>query len=239
MAFGSGNPFPFKLGGGKTDVEAAYEVLKQSVGRGGAAADGTLEAEWRLAKARGLAAAFCMDRAIMQFFPHLATDAIPLYEALLEIIPPPGANEEERSQVITDRWTRVVSAVTSDLEAELKAIHPDFKIVQPDRRHTAVTVMGRAFEDHDPSDERACGPAFGGGRTFTRFPNYSTEFVCYVQFGAAGVMSEERKRLINRAKEVLRNALPAWVGYQISQDTSGPNGGFILDLSLLDHGAFS
>jgi hypothetical protein len=242
MAFGGGNPFPFMLGGGPTDVESTHRTLRAMVGNGGAAAEGTIEDEWRFAKARGLAAAASAEgRAVHQFFPMFATDAIPTYEDKLGIVPPPEACEAERRQVVWEQWVKVISATASNIETELQKISPYFSVVPIDRKYTKTTIPGRYFEDHEIGDPEACGPAFGGGRTHTAFPNYSTQFVCYVQFdtGSTGYITESQKRLINRAKDLLNTVLPAWVGFQISQVTEISGDGFILDLSLLDLGAFN
>jgi hypothetical protein len=52
---------------------------------------------------------------------------------------------------------------------------------------------------------------------------------------AIGAISAEQKRRIEDGKAVLNRALPSWVDFRIIND---PTGGFILDLSLLDLGAF-
>lgn len=232
---GGGNPMPFEVGGGPSSSELAYEAMRAAVGLGGAAEDGTIEAAWRMARARGLRAAFCDGRAAANYLPDRATDALPVYEEILDVVAAPGTSDQERRDAVTDRWTQVPDATTAALQAELQEIDALFSIIDGDRDSAATTVLGRAFEDWTPSDPDASGPAFGGGRKSTLWPNYSSDFHCLVLYAlSAGAITVSARNNIERAKALLNEALPAWVDFLFSRTTTG----FTLDTDLLDLGSF-
>jgi len=234
---GGGNPLPFQIGGGPSDSDKVNNALKQLVGRGNSAEDETIEAEWRRARARALAASMDDERAIWNGFPDTATDLIEMYEDILGITPQGNISDEERRQDITDKWVSAVDASTEKLEAELQNIDALFSITEHDRDSEVETIPGRAFEDYDPTDASACAPAFGGGRKATIFPNYSTAYRCFVEYDiASSAITGEQIRRVNRVNTILNDILPAWVDYQVaSSDVTG----FLLDISLLDLGRFN
>lgn len=235
MSFiGGKSPLPYAVGGGPSSTEQLYDALKQMVGKGGSADEQTIESEWRLAKARTVAAGEAMVRALYQGIPPLSTSFIPVWEIVLGILTNEALSDEERRQTITDRLAGQIEANTPDLTTQLQEIDPLFSILPAQSDPARVTVSARAFEDFDPDDSEAAGPAFGGGRTFTSFPNFSDWFICVVQYTIpSGTLTGEQANRISRAKELLNEVLPAWVDYRIISDV-----GFILDQSLLDIGAF-
>ena len=249
MSIGGGNPLPFQVGGGPSLTEQAYLNLKQMVGIGGSAADGTIEAEWRFARARGIAASFADERASNQMIALLCTDFIPLWESILGLTPGVNDNDVDRRNLIVDRITRAVNASVDGLDTELQKIDERFSVhcLEPDPddpravwNDEITTVPGRTFEDWDPNDPDACGPAFGGGRYSTIWPNYSSKRVVKVIFDIdQGTMTAAQKVLVGRAEAVLTEILPAVCGLQISTSVDSGAGGFILDISLLDIGAFN
>lgn len=227
---GRWNPLPFKIGGGPSDSEKFYNSLKSMVGVGGAAADETIEAEWRMAKARGLAAGSNEEKAAMQAWPDTATDHIDVYEAVLGLAVAPFESDERRRQRITLEWTKAVDAVSATIVAALQRIDSRFSAVMSDYETSTTTVHGRAFEDYDFSPD-ACGPAFDIGTKSTMWPNYSGGFIFHVLFDAgAGSATVGELALIEQAKSVLNEMLPAWIDYTILTSYSG----FILDIDLLD-----
>ena len=234
-ALGGGNPLPFELGGGPSRVEQVFTGMKQALGDGGYALDDeTMDGQWRLALAKGAVASLSDERAVKQWDPSRATSWIPVWEKVLLITASDAQSDEERRQVILDRYVATLTAVTGTLEAALQVIDPLFSVVDHDPDTADTTHLGRMFEDWDPSDPDACGPAFGGGRTSTLWPNYSEDLVIFVQYAiASGTMTAENQRRLNRAEAILNQALPAWVGFRIFTSL-----GFILDESLLDVGAF-
>ncbi len=231
---GEQNPLPFKVGGGPSVSEQACDALKQAVGEGGSAAEGTIEADWRRARGRGLRACMAVERSIMQAFPDVVSDFIPVYEEILGITANVGLSDEQRRAQIVDRWVRAIDATAPKLEEQLQAIDPLLEIIFPDRDTLRTTIPGRAFEDYLPGNPAACGPAFGGGHKVTSYPNYSQDFVCIVRYHVpSGQLTAENKRTIERVNALLNEALPAWVDFWVITSI-----GFILDESLLDVGAF-
>jgi hypothetical protein len=232
---GGASPFPFEIGGGPSSPHAYYDALKNAVGIGGAAADGTIEADWRMSQARGLRALYMADRAVAQAWPYLATDYLEVYEAMLNLNPG-NLSEHERRKQILSKYTGGIDASFDAIEADLQAIDADFSLVDLAREDSKHTVHGRGFEDENPSDPAACGPAFGGGREATNYPNYSTEFFTIVRYDIApGYPSAAALRNVAEAEKLLSKVLPAWCNWWIFMGAAG----FHLDIDLLDAGAFS
>lgn len=233
---GGGNPLAFEIGGTPSSVEQAYDILKQLVGIGGSAEDGTIEAEWRFAKSRGLVAAFSDERSMTQHFPDRATDFIPIHEEILGLVSNNKISDEERRQRNVDKWTRQIDASAPGVEAELQAIDSRFSLIHPDRDLLRTTVLGRAFEDYATGSGPSDGPDFNifGTQTYTEFPNFSDDFRVVVFFNIGGTVTPEHLNIISRAETILDEVLPSWVTYSIIT-----NLGFYLDISQLDYGAFN
>jgi hypothetical protein len=237
---GGSNPIPEDIGGGRSLPERLYWAMRSAVGEHNYAIEEipgtTVEGAWRWCRALALAAMFADERAAHDACYDRCTDTIPVFEDILNITAPFASSDEERRQTIIDQIASGSTAISPTLEDELQEIDPLFTIVYAARDYADTTENGRAFEDYDPTDSQACGPAFGGGRSSTGWPNYSSDYICLVQYGvAAGAITAEQKRRIESAKAVLNRALPGWVDFMIVAD---PTGGFILDLSILDLGAF-
>lgn len=231
-AIGKGNPLPLKIGGGPSSTEQANTVIKQAVGIGGASPDGTIRAEWFLARARGLASSIADERAINQAFPDTTIDHLPVYEEILDTPPAPEDSDQTRRDNNTRKWTSTASAVTADLESELHYIDENFDIVNINRDYTTVTQLGRAFQDENPSDPDASGPPFNIGKQ-TDYPNYSNEFVCNVNYAVTGAPTANDLKKMEEARAVLRDRLPSWIEFEVFKGL-----GFFLDIDLLDLGAF-
>ena len=228
---GSGNPLAFVVGGLKSDPEQINESLKQFVGEKNYAEDGTIEADWRLARARGLAAGYSDERAFKQNFPDRITDYIDEYAEMLGLSFGEDVPQEDQRQAITRKWTDTGGSVTEDLENKLKEIDPRFSILEVDEDTIKTTASGRWFEEYTPGTE---GPAFGADFKNTEYPNYSNRHVCYVDFNVtAASWNKEAQVAANEAAQVLNDNLPSWVSFVI-----GYTGGFFLDIDRLDIGAF-
>lgn len=235
--FGGTSPFPASIGGGKSPMLDVYDDMYRHVGRGNTGDDGSIVEQWRLSRARGIAASQAFLRAFFNNFPEVATDKIPLYETLLGITPGAGDSEQARRERITNLWYSNDSAIGSSLEERLQLIDSDFSIIDLIDTYTSETVEGRVFEDHITGDPAACGPAFGGGRSASDFANYSSRYICFVRYDiTAGTITNEQIRAISEAKELLNKSLPSWIDFQIVTSITT---GFILDRDLLDIGAFS
>lgn len=226
--FGWHNPFPFKLGGGKTLTQTMYEQLRDAVGIGGwdPREDESIDGIIRAAKAKGLAAAASHDAsAALQAFAGMAVDQLEWFERALGIVASPDEPLVDRQAVVALKWVRVVSAVVPELEERLQSIDQRFSILSVDWKKESTTTLGKPFEQHDGSD------AFGGGRTSTQLPNYSSEFVLRVllDLGSGVAPDQEDLRRIDTAKRLLGEALPSWMTFTI-----GTEQGFVLDRSVLD-----
>jgi hypothetical protein len=232
---GLGNPLSFALGGGPSPQEMVYDAIFQAVGDGLRGPYGSIVEAWRLSKSCGIAATIQDDRAAMQAFPNMCTDYLPVYENLLQIVPETGQSEEDRRQLVTERYTRTIDATFPKLEAQLDVVDPLFEIIIPPFELTRTTEMSvRAFQDWNPGSGSACGPAFGAGRKQTLFPNYSDSFVLYAYLNVgSGPTTATNLRTMAAVKAGLNESLPAWVDFRVFSSI-----GFILDLDALDVTAF-
>jgi len=235
--YGGTSPYSATLGGGKSPMLDVYDDMFRHVGRGNTGQDGSIVEEWRLSRARGIAASQAFLRAFYNNFPEVSTDKIELYETLLGITPGVDESDQERRDRIATLWYSNDSAIGSSLEERLQDIDSDFSIIDLEDTYTSTTVEGRVFEDFNTSDPAAAGPAFGGGRKASDYANYSSRYICFVRYDiTAGTITNEQIRAISAAEELLNKSLPAWVDYRIVTSITT---GFILDRDLLDIGAFS
>ncbi len=228
MSIGSLNPCPFRVGGGPTPSSKAYAFLRNAVGDGGSAADDSgIDGLWRRSRAKGLAAAGSSKRrAILQFCPHLATDAIPYYERVLGLTPAPGESLAARREAIVAEWTAQLDAAIPQIRIQLEALDPRIVLLDVPEARTRYTQFGRAFAPLDPSLEGVFGM---NGYSIT--PNYATDFVLIVHFnvGYIGAFTVADARIRERIVALMLKVLPSWVSFRIVTDT-----GFILDESPLD-----
>jgi len=235
--FGGTSPFPASLGGGNSPMIDVYNDMYRHVGVNNTGAEGSIIEEWRLSRARGIAASQAFVRAFYNGFPETSTDKIKMYEDMLGITAGAGDTEQDRRDRIVNLWYSIDTAITSDLEGRLQEIDPNFSILELNRVYASATVQGRPFGDFNPADPSACGPAFGGGRSSSDYANYSSGYICFVRYDiTAGTITDEQIKRIALAEEILQKSLPAWCDYVIATSVLT---GFILDRDLLDIGAFS
>jgi hypothetical protein len=209
---GWNNPFPLLMGGGTTDTQRVYRMLKAAVGKGGSArSDDAIEAIWRQARARAIACGLSADeRAALQALPNKATDGLLYYERLLLIALASTASEQDRRDAAAARYTETASLVSNEMEAHLAGIDERLEVLAVDTALTTTTNAGRRFQDHAASEP------FGGGRKGTKLPNYSTVFLVTVLLELDGEQPDvEDRRVIAEAKRYLADALPAWVGLRL------------------------
>lgn len=233
MAFlGGHNPLPELVGGGPNRIEKASAAMKSAVGIGGSAVDGTIEAEWRFARATGAATVASSDeRAFWQTFPDTATDHIPLYEDLLNVSPPTGASDQDRRDEITTDYLFIPNTTNPGLLVDLIALDSRLSILNPAEAEVRIVQAGRFFQ---PFATTATDPIYNLGRTHTNFPNFSDRFVLYVFFdiGSGSVPTVAENAIVTEVEELLLKTLPAWCSFRIIFDQTA----FILDTSLLDLG---
>lgn len=221
------NPCPMRLGGGPTEVSRAYTLLRGAVGIGGSAPDDRgIEGLWRRSRARGAAASgSAYRRAILQVFPHLATDALPYYERVLGITPDRDASETERRQAVVSAWTSQLSAVLPSLLEQLQRVDARFAlVVQRPGHHTQA---GRTLAPLDPGGGE---PPWGDARNASEYPAASDGFVLRVRFavGYAGKLLGTDLAKVQQAEDILRRALPAWQTWSLTTSS-----GFLCGSSLL------
>ncbi len=216
---GAGNVLPMQVGGGPTPTEQAYAQLREAVGEGGSARDDSgIEGLWRWCRAKGLAVGASPERrAAIQAFPRFATDILPYYERVLQIVPAAGSTIAERAEAVSIRWHEKAVAATPDLALELQKLDPRLSLLEEPEERSITTHFGRAFEAHD---EDAEGPRFNleSGRRYTELPNYSTRQVVRVRFtlGYPGAPSAADRLILLRAKKLLRRSIPSDTSFTIS-----------------------
>lgn len=243
---GLGNPLGFTLGGGPSAQEAAYQALRSAVGTGNATPvteprESLMEA-WRLAKARGIAAATEDARAMAQYFPAGATDMIPMYEQLLRVSFPVETSDQERRDELERLWTRYLDSAIPTVDELLTELDPSITILIPDHDLLRETQAGRMFQDWDPTAANASGPAFGliggsAGPNATGFPNYSDDFIFMIRYPLTAAPTEAQQVIISKIGTVMNEVMPSWCDYRVFSVGSGVDGdtiGFILDTDLLD-----
>jgi hypothetical protein len=233
MSVGSLNPCPVRVGGGPTPSAKAYAFLRNAVGEGGSAEDDSgIDGLWRRSRAKGLAAAGSSKRrASLQCWPHLATDAVPYYERVLQLTPAPGASLTARREAIVAEWTAQLDAAIPQVRTQLQALDARVSLLEVPQTRTRYTQFGRAFGPLDASLE---GPFGGAGHGVA--PNYATDFVVIVHFatGYIGPYTVSDGRIREQIVALLLKLLPSWVSFRVVSST-----GFILDLSPLDATGFS
>jgi hypothetical protein len=209
---------PLEIGGELSPEDKAYRMLRDAVGKGGAAAPGTIEDAWRVARAEGLGVIGSVDEAaVVQAFAHLATYHIPYYEEILGIAPEPFLSEHERRVPVVEGWLGTREVSTDELQAALTAIDPRFELQAPDHDDAVTTQHGRAFEEWVPA------PAYSAdntGRRYSILPNFSTDMIVVVKFdvGVGALTSDELLKL-QRAKDLLNDRLASWVDFRVYTET--------------------
>lgn len=219
MTIGRDNPLPLEVGGGPTEFQRTYGILRRAVGEGGSASNEEgIDGLWRRSKAMGLVAAFSAERrAIYQADPRLATDLLPYYERLFQIVPPPNATMTQRAEAVAQRFYERSVVDVRNLEQELQRIDSRLRILELPYERAVVAQLGRAFEGHDSNLE---GPPFNlmTGRRHTLFPMYSSALVVRVRFdlGYSGAPTESDKRILQRVRSLLRRSLSSDTTFSIS-----------------------
>lgn len=225
---GALNPCPFLVGGGPTNTSKVYFAMRRAVGVGGSANDELgIDGLWRRSRALGVAAASSAStRAAYQFWPAIATDAIPYYARVLGLVQETGEADCEFAARVYSGWVARLQADVPHLLQQLQAVDSRVSILEP--VWTTTTQHGRVFEPLWAAGEE---PAFGLTSGYSIAPNYSTDFVLFVQLdvGHTGAPTGGEQRIMEQLRAVLLDVLPGWVDFRILTDT-----GFILDTSSLD-----
>jgi hypothetical protein len=207
MPIGWQNPVPFEVGGGPTAEERAQRALLDAVGRGGAAADqdDSVDGSWRqaVAEALGVLSGYG-EHALLQGFPHTASDGVETFEDVLRLEPPVDESVEDRRQAATARWVDRSGADCPSLSEHLEAIDPRLSLISDvEWDDEDTTVLGRTIGDSAES--------YGETLVGSSWPNYSGEFRIYVLFdtGSVDPLTATEQVIVQRAKDYLCEALPS------------------------------
>ena len=237
---GFGDPFALELGGGPSAADKVYGDLRSAVGEGNRGAeDASIVEAWRMAVARGVAAAVCDERAALQVSPLTATEALPRFEERLRHRLPADATEQDRRDALLPLHVRRVDPTGPSLLARVRAINPGASLISQSRTTQTETQLGRAVEDHDPGHAMAAGPAFNlvaglAGSKVTAVPNYSGAHLLIVQSPLLGsVFQQQDAKSLQRIWKLLDEEVPAWVDLRVFASC-----GFYLDRDPLDATAF-
>lgn len=227
------NGLPLELGGGTSRTEDIYNALRGALGSAPGPKDG-IEDLWRQAKAASIGGVvIATERAALQAFPHVATDALPRYESILGLVA--TGTETERRAAAAAAWVVDQLADQPSVTASLDVIDAAFYLGNtPDGQTTSVQV-GRQFGDR---------PNLGGwaqlasGRQSSAWGNFSDDFVLRAYYALSGGLLSIPSAKQSAAERYLNTVLPAWVDYTIATAD-----GFYLDggadgTSLLDQTAF-
>lgn len=223
----------FELGGRPSAEERIYRMLRHLVGEGGSAADDlevrTIDGLWRFSRAAGLASIEASEEAAhWQAWPHTATDFIGEYEEILGILPS-FLTENERRQIVVERWTTPPSADLVSIADLIESIDPRAQLLTYGWDANTTVEAGKVY------DTLGAAGSFMDGRTGSLFPNYSTAFLVPILLdigtGVSPIGADLRAR--TRLEELLDEVLPAWNDWVVPLDL-----GFTLDTSLLDVTAF-
>lgn len=218
---------PFQLGGGLDEPQKAYAMLRAAEGIGGSAPNEYgIDGLWRRARALVLAAAGSpYRRAILNAFPHLATDLIPYYERLLGLRPAPGETETDRRNAAAAAWIAKASAAIPDILSTLQAIDSRFSIIPVSDDNHTYSHDGRWFGGLDPLE-----PAFGVPNV-SLVAGYTTRYILRVRFsvGRVGKLLPSERNALAAANSKLRVLLPPWWDWTITTST-----GFLCDTSPMD-----
>lgn len=208
--FGWHNPWPLEWGGGPTEDEKTYEAMRSAVGNLAAVDDTGIDGLWRQCRAGAYASASTfVERAVLQAFPQVATDSLPLWEDFLRIIPTSDQTDEDRRQAVVTAYTSRSLADGADVAARLKAIDGRISVLSIPFSQATTVMMGGSFE--------------------AAAPNYSSEFLIPVQIAITGSPTQADRESMTTGAKYLDETLPAWVDYYVVTGV-----GFTLDLSLLD-----
>ncbi|MEE9395191.1 MAG: hypothetical protein V3W41_22090 [Planctomycetota bacterium] len=226
---GRQNPIPFQIGGGTSELQRTWFEMRKHLGEGGPGPLESLEDRWRFAKACGLVKVTTMGRrALMQFFPHQATDHLTVYENLLRV--PRATTDEGRRIAITAKFTAQVSAVIPEVRTALMAFDPNIDVV--------IQVENQSVHFHPGKMARPRDGTAGayGVKAGSDFPAFSSHFILTVLWSGLGASPPPTDTLA-AVQDYLNDVLPSWVDWRIVT-----NLGFFLDGfndSRLDLTAFS
>lgn len=212
------NPVPFSLGGGPSDIAATWRALRAlEGGEHGPGPENGFDDAARQAIAQRLAAAErAVERAFLQAFPGLATDALSIWEALLLVV---GAEDDTQlRQLLARAWLPPKGAATPTLEESLRAISLKLSVDLETESETTTTIVGKYLAPVDNVPPFATGLSTA---TAAVFPGYSSTDVLRVVYTLdAGelVIPDDVTALVG---DELHEALPSWQTWTLTSYTDG------------------
>lgn len=203
--WGRHNPWPLQWGGGPSDFEQLWSMLRAALGDGGAGPVEGLEDAWREAKVCGLLKATTVaERALLQAFPGKATDHLEIIESELGVAP--SGSLEDRRRTVESTWVEALSATIPEIRAALQAIDPSIDVATLDADEAAAWQHGM----HLAGD----APVFDATLNGAQWPNYGQHFIVGILWnGAPSGIPDPATRL--QVERYLNRALPAWVDWVI------------------------
>lgn len=221
------NPLPYALGGGPTDIESMWRSLRAMVGgEYGPGPEEGIEDLARQQEATTLVGADrAIERAFFQAFPSLSTDALPIWEALLQVA---GASDDVQLRaLLLLAWQSAKGSTTPSLATDLLAISSQLAIELEDVDEAIVTIPGKHLAPAD--NVPPYGLASPAGGISAVFPNYASVDVLRVVYALDTVAGEvEIPDDVTRAvKALLNRRLPSWQTWTLVQRWAG--GVFLLD----------
>lgn len=105
MPFGARNPFPLRLGGGKSTQQSIYESLNAGLGTAFDTTDESTVTAETSADARAIAAVWSANRRLAnQWDPRRMTDMLARWEDIFSIRPGRNDSANRRREVVTTRF---------------------------------------------------------------------------------------------------------------------------------------
>lgn len=239
-AFGGYSPFPLRFGGGVPRLKLIHESLNAQSGTAFDTTDRT-KLVWleNMAIARGINACWSQNQRLAnQAIPSRMTDMLSRWEAILDIVPPQGAEESERRAEVALRFARVGKA----------ALYPRIYTL-PSQELPGYFV---AIEFIDLSIAHVTKPTGAypwSGTISTAFPWTSTvAHVLVLLTTPTGGPEKEFYEMAGRCMDLLDAELPAWctfdwyrapeVGAPIAVSGGPSAAGWYLDERNLDNSVF-
>jgi len=221
------NPLPFSLGGGPTDIESTWRALRAL--EGGEHGPGPEDGLEDLARQQDAVALVGADRAIarafLQAFPGHASDALPIWEALLQVA---GAEDDvELRALLEAARLNPKGSTTPSLAADLAAISSQLSIEHEDEDDTTVTIPGRYF-----AADGAPAVTMPAGLVSALYPNLASRDVLRVVYALDSVAGETEipDEVTRDVTKLLNRRLSSWQTWTLTASWEG--GTFLLDGGL-------
>jgi hypothetical protein len=151
MPFGARNPFPFRLGGGKSTQQAIYESLNAGLGTAFDTTDESTVTAETSADARAIAAVWSANRRLAnQWDPRRMTDMLARWEKIFSIRPGRNDSANRRRGVLTARFLALGGDTVGTLDEFCELILGDDLFIEVVR--TPLADAGTNWPGGTPSN---------------------------------------------------------------------------------------